>query len=77
MAVGGIVGSLCASFFSEYLHPSYAFFVCSLTGLMLAFAGMQISTDADSQSEEGRQYLGFCIELKQNIRDIKEALKSP
>ena len=47
LAVGGIVGSLSAAYFTENLHPKYTFGVCAFTGLFLAISGWFITPEVD------------------------------
>lgn len=47
LSIGGIMGSLFAAFFTEYLTPRYTFFLCSLFGIAIAYVGWSINDDAE------------------------------
>lgn len=41
------MGSLAAAFLTEFLEPSYAFFINSFFGLFIAIAGWKISRSTE------------------------------
>lgn len=61
LSIGGILGSLLAAFFTEFLKPRHTFFLCSLFGLAIAYAGWHISPNVEEDNEET---LGFVEQFK-------------
>jgi hypothetical protein len=47
LAIGGIFGSICAAFFTQYLTPNKAFLLNSLFGVLIAIAGSRIKKEVD------------------------------
>jgi MFS-type transporter involved in bile tolerance (Atg22 family) len=74
LSIGGILGSVCSAYFTEYLTPQHTFLVCSILSLVIVVAGYFINpaierTETDHASQSLRQ------NLRRNISEIKEAMK--
>jgi uncharacterized membrane protein YfcA len=48
MGFGGIVGSICSAFFTQYLKPQYAFLLASFFGLLMVSFAMFIDVASES-----------------------------
>ena len=79
LSVGGIVGSLLSAFFTAYMDPRVAFFVCAFLGLVIAAIGvkMPMEVDGEGEEEEGEKSGGVLEDAKRNFREIKEAICIP
>jgi uncharacterized membrane protein YfcA len=43
LSIGGIIGSLCSAFFTEYLSPTDTFLVFGIASLVIVVAGYYIN----------------------------------
>ena len=43
LAFGGITGSFLAAFLTEYLDPHYSFLICSVMGLCIVLAAVNLN----------------------------------
>jgi hypothetical protein len=77
LSIGGICGSICAAYFTEYLKPSHTFLACSFFSLTIVIAGYNINPDVELASYSDRDGQGFCTQFKENIQEIKLAMKIP
>ena len=74
LSIGGICGSICSAYFTQYLKPWHTFFTCSLFSLLIVVAGYYINPEVETVNEDN---IGFWPSLKSNAYEIKEALKIP
>lgn len=76
LSIGGILGSICSAFFTEYLTPQHTFLVCSIPSLLIVVAGYFINPEVEMIRSEN-QHLSMTENLKRNIQEIREAVKVP
>ncbi|CDW91088.1 UNKNOWN [Stylonychia lemnae] len=81
MGIGGIIGSVCSAFFTQYLEPKNAFLVASFFGLIMVCFALTIDVASESisftEQEHKHKHIGFIANLKRNWKEIKIAVKMP
>eukprot|EP00347_Sterkiella_histriomuscorum_P014137 403362023 len=81
LAVGGISGSVCSAFFTQFLKPKYAFHLASIFGLIMVVFALFIDVKSENIQETSQENLlrkeGFLFNLKRNWKEIKVAVQIP
>jgi len=78
LSIGGILGSVCSAYFTEYLTPSHTFLVCSALSLIIVIAGYYINPAVETGGNlEELRTKSLKDNVKRNISEIKEAMKQP
>ena len=78
LAIGGVLGSIFAAFFTEYFQPRHSFMLSSVFGLIMTTFGFFISKAAEGLTEDNtRQKSGFMFNIKRNWNEVKIAVRFP
>eukprot|EP00347_Sterkiella_histriomuscorum_P010122 403377520 len=78
LAIGGVLGSLCSSYFTEYLQPSQTFASLSILGLAQAYFAYRINQGIEKLSyNDADAEQSIMVLIKINLIEIKEAMKMP
>lgn len=79
MSTGGIVGSLLAAFFTQYMSPHASFFISALLGLLIATYGLKMNKSIEGEAAmiQMKQRSGFFKEVKSNLKQIGGAIRIP
>lgn len=76
MGVGGIFGSLCGGYLTEYCHPKWTFLLYSCYGMIVMILGIRLDSKLEQDELNSLEKKSFIAELKLNMSQIKDALKS-
>jgi len=67
--VGASIGSIFASFITEYINPKWCYTITALLGLAITVNGICMPMSIEAAKEKVNK-MSFCDRFKKNFREI-------
>jgi len=77
MSIGGIFGAVASALLADY-NPAICFVGTAIVGVILFFLTLALDSEIENCKENEDEVEGprsFCIDVKRNLTEMKEALK--